>query len=93
MRPRLLEVEDEIRAENVGESETVVNIGGKVAESKEELFKDKATELDDNHNQGTEVAAARGFGPEVEAGGEDAGCAHQMKKRVRSNLHVGSTVE
>ena len=86
-------MEDEIRAENIGESETVVNIGGKVAESEEELFKDKATELDDNHNQGKEVAAARGFGPEVEAGGEDAGCAHQMKERVESSLHVGSTVE
>merc|ERR1719222_1867223 len=49
--------------------------------------------MDHNHNQGKEVAAARGFGPESEAGGEDAGCAHQMKKRVRSNLHVGSTVE
>jgi len=92
VRPRLLEVEDEMRAENVEGSETVVNNGQKVSESKEELIKDKATGKDHNHNQGREVAAARFFCAEAGAG-EDAGCAHQMKKRVRSNLRVGSTVE
>ena len=57
-------MEDEIRAENVGESETVVNIRKKVSGSKEELFKDAETQLNE------EVPASGGSGPEAEAGGE-----------------------
>ena len=40
VRPRLLEVEDEMWAENVGDSETVLN-NGQVLGSKEELIKDQ----------------------------------------------------
>jgi len=79
VRPRLLEVEDEIRAENVGETETVVNIRKTVSGSKEELFKDEESQSDFKRNQGLEVPASRGSGPEAEAGGEGIVCAHQAK--------------
>ena len=64
----LFEVEDEIRAEDVGESETVVNIREMVSGSKGELLKDKEAQLDFKHKQGEEVPASWGSGPEAEAG-------------------------
>jgi len=78
VRPRLLEVEDEMWAENVGDSETVLN-NGQVLGSKEELIKDQASQSVVIHNQVKEVSAASGGGPEAKADVEDMGYADQVK--------------